>query len=798
MSFNKSLSVEFSEEKLAELKSYLRFTEGDSQRIQEAATRLSPSADAVAESLDSHLLNYPELKALLGDKIETLKLSQAGYFERFLGGEVDQSYCDSRVSVGRAQGRIGLLPSWYMGAFWQYASSLSELLRERAAETEDFEGAWDQLMSVLKLVFLDMSISTVALVQSLFGHTAGQDEGRENAEAVSKVLAAVSEAETYSEAIQVSLDAVRGGFGWAYGSYWVRDEARGDVLAFELESGTVSEEFRDVTQSATFAEGIGVAGRTWEGGELLFVGDLGIVEDCVRAPVAFKAGVKSGICFPIKVGGEVRGTMDFFAMETLSLSDERRAALENVARLVSSAIQRLEQQDRQREDGANTEAVNKILAALGEAEEGEGAVAIALETVREAFGWAYGSYWERDAGRDDALVFQLESGEVSRDFRDVTQSATFAKGVGVAGRTWEGRELLFVGDLGLVDDCVRSPVAAKAGVKSGVCFPIIIKGEVRGTMDFFAMETLQLSKGRREALENVGRLVSGTLERLGDRDQFREALGAFSAELSTVSAQMKETTAEQSAAAQELATSVAQVTTTLAELRQASADALGKAELVIEQAQESVATSAEGSQAVEEAVGSMRSIREQVSEIAERILTLSEQTSQIGDIIASVNEIAAQSKLLALNAAIEAARAGEHGKGFAVVATEIRSLSDQSKDATSQVKDILGEIQGGTNQAVVAAEEGTKKVAVGMDLADRSGQNIHALSKSIERSAESARLIANSARQQSAGIQQVADAMNAIGKASHNTVAGVRQTDDAAQSLVQLSSRMENLIKSFA
>ena len=94
--------------------------------------------------------------------------------------------------------------------------------------------------------------------------------------------------------------------------------------------------------------------------------------------------------------------------------------------------------------------------------------------------------------------------------------------------------------------------------------------------------------------------------------------------------------------------------------------------------------------------------------IAEHILALSEQTQQIGEIIAAVNDLADQSNLLALNAAIEASRAGEQGRGFAVVAHEIRSLAEQSKAATAQVRTILSDIQRATNAAVMATEQGTK------------------------------------------------------------------------------------------
>lgn len=79
-------------------------------------------------------------------------------------------------------------------------------------------------------------------------------------------------------------------------------------------------------------------------------------------------------------------------------------------------------------------------------------------------------------------------------------------------------------------------------------------------------------------------------------------------------------------------------------------------------------------------------------EASEKIHILLQKSSQIGEIIGSINDIAKQTNLLALNAAIEAARAGEAGKGFAVVADEINNLSQESSIATKKIGDILADI----------------------------------------------------------------------------------------------------------
>ena len=83
--------------------------------------------------------------------------------------------------------------------------------------------------------------------------------------------------------------------------------------------------------------------------------------------MAQRAGVKSGVWFPLIVGGNVIGTMDFFALETLTPTSERLDVLRSVGRLVSSAIERLREAERQQETAANTSAVNQVLAEMGKA-----------------------------------------------------------------------------------------------------------------------------------------------------------------------------------------------------------------------------------------------------------------------------------------------------------------------------------------------------------------------------------------------------------------------------------------------
>ena len=120
-------------------------------------------------------------------------------------------------------------------------------------------------------------------------------------------------------------------------------------------------------------------------------------------------------------------------------------------------------------------------------------------------------------------MFEHDGQITKREIRAVTLSATFAPGVGLSGRTWRNRDLFFVPDLGEMTDCVRAPVAQKAGVKSGVCIPIVVGGEIIGTMDFFATWTMVLSAGREAALRNTAFLLGQALERIAATERLATA-----------------------------------------------------------------------------------------------------------------------------------------------------------------------------------------------------------------------------------------------------------------------------------
>jgi PAS domain S-box-containing protein len=247
--------------------------------------------------------------------------------------------------------------------------------------------------------------------------------------------------------------------------------------------------------------------------------------------------------------------------------------------------------------------------------------------------------------------------------------------------------------------------------------------------------------------------------------------------------------------AAESASAISETSATVEEVRQAAELSSQKASLVSENARQVAQVTKAGQKAVDETITGMQNIQNQMVSIANTIVRLTEQSQQIGGIIASVNDVADQSNLLAVNAAIEAAKAGEQGKGFAVVAQEIKSLALQSKQATIQVRNILSEVQKTTSAAVMATEQGSKAVENGVVQSTRAGESIRLLSETVNESIQAANQIAASSQEQVVGMDQVGLAMTNINQAGEESAASMMQAETAAKGLHEIGQNLKHLVE---
>jgi methyl-accepting chemotaxis protein len=293
---------------------------------------------------------------------------------------------------------------------------------------------------------------------------------------------------------------------------------------------------------------------------------------------------------------------------------------------------------------------------------------------------------------------------------------------------------------------------------------------------------------------SAGALILGILIAWGLSRAVTRHLQDAVATIATASTGILAATAQQASGAAEEETAIHQTTTTADEVRQTVALTTEKARAVAKEVRETADISRDGRRAVDESVRGSQEARARMETLAERILTLSEQAQAIGEILRTVNGLAEQTNLLSVNAGIEAAKAGDAGRGFAVVAGEVKSLAEQSRQATAQIREILGEIQAATQAAVMAAEQGVKASEAGEAITAEAGEAIRVLGERLAHSADAAQQILASAQQQMTGIDQVALAMQNIRQASAQNMASTRQVEQAARELDGLSRRLTELV----
>ncbi len=340
-----------------------------------------------------------------------------------------------------------------------------------------------------------------------------------------------------------------------------------------------------------------------------------------------------------------------------------------------------------------------------------------------------------------------------------------------------------------------------AAVLAGVVFTVVIHRSIAGPIAAFMSFvervgkgdlTVQAPAGHGDELGDLARalnrMAGGLREVARQTRGVAENLNAATAEILASTQQQAASTAQQAAAVQE-------ANATMVEISQSGAQISERAKQVAAAAEATSSASASGIEAVRNTVATMESIREQAEAVADHVITLSEKTQAIGDIIATVNDIAEQSHLLALNAAIEAASAGEYGRRFAVVASEMKNLADQSKRATVQVRSILGDVQKAVNGSVMLTEEAVKRVESGRQQADAAERTIRTLTDNIQVSVQAFQQIVAGSSQQQIGFEQVAQAFRSIGVASEQAAASTRQSEKAAANLNALAQQLRGAVE---
>ncbi len=265
----------------------------------------------------------------------------------------------------------------------------------------------------------------------------------------------------------------------------------------------------------------------------------------------------------------------------------------------------------------------------------------------------------------------------------------------------------------------------------------------------------------------VGYLISARLQK--DLRQIatavaesKETVSHASQQLNAASQQLANSSTEAAASLEETVASIEELTSMV----KLNADNAAEASHLSQQSQD---TAVRGNQEMDQLIVAMDGINS--------------SSKKIQEIISVIDDIAFQTNLLALNAAVEAARAGEQGKGFAVVADAVRTLAQKSATAAKEISSLI-------NESVSQVEKGT-------EIADRSGQSLKNIVKSVKTMTDLNAGISSASKEQSQGISQISQSMNQLDQATQSNAASAEEAAASSETLLRqaksLAEQVEHL-----
>jgi methyl-accepting chemotaxis protein len=320
-----------------------------------------------------------------------------------------------------------------------------------------------------------------------------------------------------------------------------------------------------------------------------------------------------------------------------------------------------------------------------------------------------------------------------------------------------------------------------------------------------------------EAVETANRIAAGDLTvqlqegGTSETGQLLSAMKTMVDKLKGVIVDIREASAQVAAGSERLSASSeeisrtmhdqtnrsSQIATAAEEMSQTVIDIAKNASSIAQSSADTSAIAHKGSTIVSQSVAETKTVAETVNKSAVVMQTLGEKSTQIGEIVAVINDIADQTNLLALNAAIEAARAGEQGRGFAVVADEVRKLAERTAKATAEISQMIGAIQGEVDNAVNAMNQTNKQVDVGLRYSVEAGEQLESIVSSVSSLQNMIQQIASATEEMSSTSEAISGDIQAVAGGAREISTGAEDIAHASSELAHLSAKLKSIVDRF-
>ncbi|EJL6490157.1 methyl-accepting chemotaxis protein [Vibrio cholerae] len=267
-------------------------------------------------------------------------------------------------------------------------------------------------------------------------------------------------------------------------------------------------------------------------------------------------------------------------------------------------------------------------------------------------------------------------------------------------------------------------------------------------------------------------------------------VASASTELATVMTQASVNSDQEKQEVEQVASAVNQLQSTAQSVTDHAHSADGAAQQANQLASQSL-------RMFEESHRATAKMADQLTEAAQVVNQLKEQSERIGNVTEVIRSISEQTNLLALNAAIEAARAGESGRGFAVVADEVRMLAARTQTSTQEIQAIIEELQNQSNTANSSMHSSLSLLEQNQSLAAKVSASLTEINHSISALGQINAQVATASEEQSQVTTDINRNLSNIYELVSQNVTGITQSAAASHELSDLAEQQHQQLQYF-